>query len=142
MRTAATVVVAALGCLGVWAPAAGQKIVHQPAKPNFDVSGAENFRQYCAPCHGASGKGDGPVAKALKTPPADLTTIARRRHGEFPQDAIRAMILGEQDLPSHGDREMPVWGPIFLDISGKDTMLYEQRMTNLLNYLRSIQVKP
>lgn len=140
MKRASAILVVAVGLAA--APAyAGQQIVREPAKPNFDVSGPNNFKQYCAPCHGATGKGNGPAAKALKTPPADLTTITKRHNNQFPEDTIRAMILGEQALPSHGDREMPVWGPIFHDVSGKDATLYDRRMNNLLNYLRSIQVK-
>jgi len=37
------------------------------------VRGAELFPSHCAACHGASGKGDGPAAKSLPIPPADLT---------------------------------------------------------------------
>ena len=35
-------------------------------KPTSSVSGAQMFKAYCAVCHGPSGKGDGPVATALK----------------------------------------------------------------------------
>jgi cytochrome c553 len=31
------------------------------------TSGSELFRMYCASCHGVDGRGDGPVAEALKT---------------------------------------------------------------------------
>ena len=34
------------------------------------------FAQYCASCHGASGKGDAPVAAALNPKPRDLTDKA------------------------------------------------------------------
>ena len=34
------------------------------------------FAQHCASCHGAAGKGDGPVAAALNPKPADLTNKA------------------------------------------------------------------
>lgn len=139
MRVSSALLVAA--CL-VCAPAAAsaQTIVREPAKPDFDTSGSANFKRYCSPCHGVSGKGDGPAARALKTPPADLTGITRR-YGTFPEDKIRAMILGEEALPSHGDREMPVWGPAFHQMSGNDDTLYTKRLANLLNYLRSIQAK-
>jgi mono/diheme cytochrome c family protein len=40
--------------------------------------GHDLFAFYCAPCHGPGGKGDGPVAPALRTPAADLTTIGSR----------------------------------------------------------------
>lgn len=37
------------------------------------VHGAKLFAANCAVCHGAEGRGDGPAAKALPLPPADLT---------------------------------------------------------------------
>ena len=36
--------------------------------------GKATFDKNCASCHGAAGKGDGPVAKALKPPPGDFAT--------------------------------------------------------------------
>ena len=35
--------------------------------------GARAFAQNCVACHGADGKGDGPLARSLPTPPANLT---------------------------------------------------------------------
>ena len=35
--------------------------------------GAALFRTHCMPCHGQTGRGDGPAAAALDAPPADLT---------------------------------------------------------------------
>ena len=37
------------------------------------VHGADLFRQHCLDCHGETGRGDGPKAKDLTVPPADLT---------------------------------------------------------------------
>jgi mono/diheme cytochrome c family protein len=44
-------------------------IQHVPIKPTSPVSGKGMFTSYCAACHGAEGKGNGPAAEALKTPP-------------------------------------------------------------------------
>ena len=38
---------------------------------------AADFTTHCAVCHGATGRGDGPAAKGLNPPPADLTNQAR-----------------------------------------------------------------
>ena len=38
--------------------------------------GKQLFQANCATCHGASGRGDGPVGKALDPKPADLTAMA------------------------------------------------------------------
>ncbi|HUE19084.1 MAG TPA: CopD family protein, partial [Stellaceae bacterium] len=37
------------------------------------AAGERDFAQNCASCHGAEGKGDGPAAKGMSDPPADLT---------------------------------------------------------------------
>ncbi len=39
------------------------------------------YEQHCAPCHGVSGKGDGPAARALKPPPGTLAT-SPKAHSE------------------------------------------------------------
>ena len=62
--------------------------------------GAEMFQQYCASCHGTSADGKGPVAPALKTLPADLTRIAARRGGEFPDAEISRWIDGLAAAPA------------------------------------------
>ena len=37
------------------------------------AAGAELFATHCVSCHGATGHGDGPLARGLQLPPADLT---------------------------------------------------------------------
>ena len=37
------------------------------------AQGARLFARNCTPCHGADGRGDGPLARGLPIPPADLT---------------------------------------------------------------------
>lgn len=57
-----------------------------PASPLTLQNGAQLFQKHCAVCHGESGRGDGPAAKDLKTPPADLTDreeITRMPEGEI-----------------------------------------------------------
>jgi mono/diheme cytochrome c family protein len=46
-----------------------------PGDPASVQRGAELFSNNCAPCHGAGGKGDGPIAPALKNKPFDLTSF-------------------------------------------------------------------
>jgi mono/diheme cytochrome c family protein len=120
--------------------AEAQTIKSEPARRIDSIQGVDTFKAYCAVCHGDDGKGKGPAAAALKTVPADLTQIARRNGGRFSQTDLERWILGKDEMPmSHGSREMPIWGPVFRGLSsdGTETTL---RLTNLINYLKSIQV--
>ena len=44
-----------------------------PPGPAAVAQGAALFRTHCTPCHGPTGRGDGPAAAALDAPTADLT---------------------------------------------------------------------
>lgn len=44
--------------------------------------GKKLYQAQCASCHGADGKGTGPVAKALAHPPADLSNHFHRKPGD------------------------------------------------------------
>lgn len=79
---------------------------------NSDV-GKEEYQSNCAACHGTSGKGDGPQADMLATRPADLTMLAKKNGGEFPESRVFEMIDGRLAVAAHGSREMPVWGDEF-----------------------------
>lgn len=103
------------------------------------VDGATIFRNYCASCHGADGKGHGPVAPALRVNLPDLTRLTRAG-GEFPTARVRKIIEGEQNPAAHGSREMPVWGPVFHQID-VDQDLGNVRIDNLTKYIESIQRK-
>ena len=50
-----------------------------PARTPDFAHGAELFQQNCVACHGATGHGDGPAAKALATPPIAFTDQDRAR---------------------------------------------------------------
>ncbi len=47
-----------------------------PATPPSLARGARLFGEQCASCHGPAGRGDGPLARSLVPPPADLTAAA------------------------------------------------------------------
>lgn len=74
--------------------------------------GKQEFEAKCASCHGVSGKGDGPVAAYLNKPPTDLTQLAKKNRGVLPTTRLFEVIEGSS-VPSHGTREMPVWGKEF-----------------------------
>lgn len=125
--------------LALAAPAFAQtKINKEPIKPIASVSGAATFNAYCTVCHGPAGKGDGPAAKALVKPPADLTTITKRNNGKFPATSIKMQIAGEGMVPAHGTRDMPMWGPVFKSTEGTAS---ELRLKNLVDFLEGMQEK-
>jgi mono/diheme cytochrome c family protein len=68
------------------------------------------FATHCATCHGADGEGGGPVASVMNVSMPNLRTLAKRNGGVFPRDAITAYIDGREQVASHGDRLMPIWG--------------------------------
>src|SRR5690349_4281934 len=89
------------------------KVKHATAPMTSPASGKEMFKAYCAPWHGEGAKGDAPAASALKTPPADLTALAKKNGGKFPSDRVSSILRGQATVTAHGNREMPVWGPVF-----------------------------
>ena len=99
------------------------------ANPPLAYEGRKLFVSYCQLCHGTSGKGDGPLAKAMKISPADLTTTVRSR-----SDTILMKIItgkGRQTITGR-DRHnllsdaMPEWKDVFS----------EEQVKSLIAYLR------
>lgn len=105
------------------------------------ASGREMYRAYCASCHGPLGDGRGPVAPALKKPPADLTLLARRNGGRFPAVRVSQSIEGSAEIAAHGSRDMPVWGTVFRERGGGDEARIKLQVRNLTSYIESLQAK-
>lgn len=116
-------------------------IKHVPARPTSAASGKEMFASYCAVCHGRDGKGGGPAAAALKVPPADLTVLNQKNGGKFPSSHVASVLGGEADLSAHGNKEMPVWGPVFRAISQGNAGEVQQRIANLTKFIESLQAR-
>jgi mono/diheme cytochrome c family protein len=116
-------------------------VKHVPITNAPSNSGKEMFSSYCAVCHGKDGKGNGPAASAMKTPPADLTLLAQKNGGKYPASHVAAVLRGQATTPSHGNQDMPVWGPLFLSISQGNEAQVQQRITNLVTYIESLQAK-
>jgi mono/diheme cytochrome c family protein len=72
--------------------------------------GRTEYVDNCAGCHGADGKGGGPLSGKLKTKPTDLTLLAKRNHGSFDAAAVYQMIDGRNVRASHHNADMPIWG--------------------------------
>jgi mono/diheme cytochrome c family protein len=123
------------------------------------AQGQQLYQQYCANCHGAGGKGDGPDGAKLDPKPTDLTLLAKNNGGKFPFYETMLSIEGraptaqDQDtsLPgnvkAHGSNAMPVWGKVFSrDELSKGTSLDLQLQTTgmimmITEYIQSIQAK-
>lgn len=129
------------GTLLCWSQEQKSEIKKAPAPMTSPASGKEMFAAYCAACHGKDAKGDGPAASALKTPPANLTTLAQRNGGQFPSMKVMSILRGQASLAAHGSQEMPVWGPVFWTMSQGHASEVQQRVANLTKYLESLQVK-
>ena len=112
-----------------------------PITQSNSTSGKQMFADYCAPCHGLSGKGDGPAASALKTPPADLTLLAKKNNGKFPSDHVMTVLRQGSPNASHGTTDMPIWGPLFKSLNPSAPELVDQRIRNLSSYIESLQAK-
>jgi mono/diheme cytochrome c family protein len=102
------------------------------------LTGKDTFDAYCAPCHGRSGIGDGPVASILRTPPGDLTQLASAR-GTFPRDEVVAFVTGAgRPIVAHGTSDMPIWGLIFRSLDPSDVRV-KLRLKNVVDYVESLQ---
>ena len=107
------------------------------------TSGQQMYMSYCAPCHGVSGKGDGPVAGSLKQRTTDLTVLSKNNGGKFPAKHIVDVLQFGTVNPAHGTAEMPIWGPMLATMnstSAQDDMK-ALRISNLSDYLKSLQAK-
>lgn len=121
----------------------GKSKKHQkPVHLISSVQGVHLFEAYCANCHGPQGKGNGEIASAevLSAKVPDLTTLAKRNSGVFPEQRVRGIIGGEALVKDHGSREMPLWGPIFRK-GKKGHDLGSVRLDNLTKYIESLQEK-
>jgi len=135
------IVVAATLATGMSYADQSKSTVTIPVTKTTATSGKLMYSSYCAPCHGVDGRGQGPVASALKTPPMDLTVLSRNNHGKFPDTHVVSVLQSGAEIPSHGSAEMPVWGPILGRMNQTNTQDRLLRISNLSRYLETMQVK-
>jgi len=116
-------------------------IQRTPAGQTPASSGKEMYRAYCAACHGADGKGDGPASTALRVHPSDLTGLAKRNAGNFPELRVFGAINGDFRVTAHGSKDMPTWGFVFRQMGSADVAGVNLRIRNLTKYIESLQVR-
>jgi mono/diheme cytochrome c family protein len=145
MRTITTT--AALACAvffaGVasraWAQSSeGEKVTQSTAEAPAG-SGADEFVRHCALCHGLDGRGDGPLAQAMKIVPTDLTRIAARHKGEFPSAKVADVIRNGGGVLGHGSSAMLAWGLYFSE--KHNPAVGRARIAELVRYIQSLQEK-
>jgi mono/diheme cytochrome c family protein len=104
------------------------------------------YLTYCQGCHGLGGRGDGPAATSLRTPPPDLTRLWQSYGTPLDRERVVEYIDGRGLIGAHGPREMPVWGDEFFeDAPPLATNLVEGARRHLIevlvNYLETIQTQ-
>jgi mono/diheme cytochrome c family protein len=125
-----------------------QSIPHQEERVKKVSAAAENppsgallYKQYCAACHGNDLKGNGPAPYPFRGMPPDLTTLARRHGGKFPDAYVSDVLRNGVTMPTHGPAEMPIWGTDFRVSERLDETQVTLRITSLSNYIKSLQAK-
>ncbi|MGB3243121.1 MAG: cytochrome c [Sulfitobacter sp.] len=118
--------------------------MHQTASAQGAGTGQEVFGHYCAACHGAEARGDGPMAPILLLKPANLRRLSALNDGVFPTARVVMRIDGRDPLVAHGAL-MPVYGNVF---EGEDTPLKAESgqpimtsriIVDLVEYLEGLQ---
>ena len=103
-------------------------------------SGERLYMTYCAGCHGPDARGDGQLSELLIKTPPDLTLLAFRNGGTFPQRSVRATIDGRGKARAHTLSDMPVWGKEWRRLGeAKDEADVMVRTISLIGYLKSLQ---
>jgi mono/diheme cytochrome c family protein len=122
-----------------------QSTVHLTINRTNPADGKQMFVNYCAPCHGVDGRGNGPVASELKTAPSDLTMIATNNRGVYPAVHLMAVVKFGVQVPAHGSQEMPIWGSVLGQIDQLNNNSQQERVSlriyNLVQYLKTLQTK-
>lgn len=112
--------------------------------------GKREYESNCASCHGVDGKGNGPFGELLRRSPPDLTQLSKKNQGVFPMGRLYDVVEGGS-VPSHGTREMPIWGREFkiqdaeyyIEARGNydSAALVRARILTLLEYINRLQVR-
>jgi mono/diheme cytochrome c family protein len=103
------------------------------------TQGRSIYLRCCATCHGLNGDGNGPLARALTTPPTNLRLLSDLYGNPLQEDKIARAIDGREEVKAHGPRDMPVWGErFFIENKGNERQVKE-RIASLVAYLQSLQ---
>ena len=76
------------------------------ARDPFLMQGRGIFLARCLPCHGLEGKGDGPLASQITSPPVGNLTDAEWKHGDQPEQVVKIIREGASGTRMQG------WGTV------------------------------
>jgi mono/diheme cytochrome c family protein len=135
-----------LACVSVLVGAAAfaqqKRAKKSNAKPSVLEEGATLYKRNCAVCHGNDAQGgSAPKSGLFIEAPPDLTTLAKRHNGSFPDQYVATVLRSGVKIPDHGPAEMPVWGTIFKASAKSDQAEVDRRIAALTAYLKSLQAK-
>jgi mono/diheme cytochrome c family protein len=106
------------------------------------ISGKAQYGLHCAQCHGRGGKGDGPMSGALKTPPADLTVLAKNNGGTFPTDQVINTIRSNSPITAHQALAAQLRMSSESGLGGNFTpQQIQQKVKLIADYIQTLQVK-
>lgn len=89
----------------------GPPAASMPAEETL-AAGKTYYGYYCGFCHGATGRGDGPVGESFTPVPADLRTAAVRGYSD--QQLERAMLTGTGHEPVLEQVVWPAYRPALM----------------------------
>lgn len=118
--------------------AAGDLALDQAAAHKGEIT----YSRYCVACHGAGGKGDGPLSHDLRVPVPDVTEMANRNAGKYPYDRVSRIVSTAEIVRGHGTVEMPAWGDAFKKTKGTEEATVDAAIRNLNHYIWSLQKPP
>lgn len=110
-------------------------------------SGAKDYADYCAGCHGA-GTAPGPIAQELKLAPTPLAGLAAANGGVFPEARVMSKIVGYTRngvmLGAKGGQMPPFTalteGPVVLYDSGDGIPTPTPvRLVRLMEYVKGLE---
>jgi mono/diheme cytochrome c family protein len=105
------------------------------------VDGKAMYGNYCAPCHGVDGKGNGPMSSSLKRTPTNLTLLSKNNHGVYPESHVVGVLGHGATASGHNKSGMPEWAETLGNIDQNNKLDVPLRISNLSKYLQTIQAK-
>lgn len=104
---------------------------------------ARDYADYCAACHGPTGRGNGPQAVGMQPAPTDLTQLAAADGGVFPKSRVMGQLVGY--TMGRSESHMPVFdvlreGPVVMyDDGSGQRVATPARLVALADYLQTLQ---